>query len=208
MMAEMNQTDVQTTGQSLPYLIVGLGNPGREYRDSRHNIGFMTIDRLAGRLGTRFTRMEARALVTKATYHDRRLILAKPQAFMNLSGQAVSGLVHFYKIPLEHLLVVYDDIDLPLGRLRLRENGGSAGHKGMQSIIEKLNTSDFSRLRLGIGRPPGRKTAADYVLKEFSGEEADFLPVLLDRAVDAILAIVTEGLPAAMNRYNPPELEQ
>lgn len=121
---------------------------------------------------------------------------------MNLSGQPVGSLVKFYKIPLENLMVVYDDVDLPFGRIRIRPSGGSAGQKGAASIIERLGTKDFPRLRLGIGHPPGRKGAASYVLRDFSGEDADFLPQILDRAADGVLTYITEDLETAMNRYN------
>ena len=184
------------------FLIVGLGNPGREYRLTRHNIGFMCLDHLADRQGVTFSRVESRALVAKTAYQSNRLVLAKPQTYMNLSGQAVSSLARFYKVPLEHLLVAYDDVDLPLGMLRLRPEGGSAGQKGMQSIIERLGSQDFPRLRLGIGRPPGRMDAASYVLQEFHPGEVDLLAATLERAVDAILTFVTEDLVTAMNRYN------
>jgi len=184
------------------FLIVGLGNPGREYRLTRHNIGFMCLDHLADRQDIIFSRVESRALVAKTAYQSNRLVLAKPQTYMNLSGQAVSSLARFYKVPLEHLLVAYDDVDLPLGTLRLRSGGGSAGQKGMQSIIERLGSQDFPRLRLGIGRPPGRMDAASYVLQEFHPGEVDLLAATLERAVDAILTFVTEDLVTAMNRYN------
>jgi PTH1 family peptidyl-tRNA hydrolase len=187
---------------TLPYLIVGLGNPGPQYRYNRHNIGFMLADRLAERLGVKFSRLESKALVTKGAHQGRRIVLAKPQTFMNLSGQAVGALVRFYKVPLSHLLIAYDDVDLPLGTLRLRPGGGSAGQKGMASIIERLGTQDFPRLRLGIGRPPGRMDAADYVLQDFSAAEKELLGPVLDRAAEAALVFVVEGLEAAMNRYN------
>lgn len=185
-----------------PYLIVGLGNPGREYRATRHNVGFMLVDRLAGRLDLNFTRLEARALITKGEYQGRRLVLAKPQTFMNLSGQAVGGLMHFYKIPPAHLLVAYDDVDLPFGTLRMRPGGGSAGQKGMASIIERLGSQDFARLRLGIGRPPGRMEAAAYVLQEFSSQESEILGMILERGSQACLTFVAQGLEAAMNAFN------
>jgi PTH1 family peptidyl-tRNA hydrolase len=184
------------------FIIVGLGNPGREFRETRHNIGFMLLNRLAERLGIEFSRMESKSLVTKGDYRGHRLILAKPMTYMNLSGQAVSSLVRFYKITLENLLVAYDDVDLPLGTLRLRPAGGAGGHKGLQSIIQQLGTPDFPRLRLGIGRPPGKKSAASYVLKDFSADENEFLPVILDRGVDAALTYVTDGIDIAMNNYN------
>jgi PTH1 family peptidyl-tRNA hydrolase len=141
-------------------------------------------------------------LVTKTNYQDHKIILAKPQTFMNLSGQAVGYLMKFYKIPLENLLVVYDDVDLPFGKIRLRPTGGSAGQKGVASIIDRLGTNEFPRLRLGIGRPPGRMEAASYVLRDFSREDVEFLPEFLDRGVEAVLTFVQEGLVAAMNRYN------
>jgi PTH1 family peptidyl-tRNA hydrolase len=184
------------------FLVVGLGNPGREYRLTRHNIGFMCLDRLADRLGTAFTRVESRALVAKAAYLSNRLVLAKPQTYMNLSGQAVSALARFYKVPPEHLLVAYDDVDLPLGTLRLRPGGGSAGQKGMQSIIDRLGSQDFPRLRLGIGRPPGRMEAASYVLQEFTPGELALRDATLEHAVDAVLTFVSEDLVTAMNRFN------
>lgn len=184
------------------YLIAGLGNPGREYQTSRHNIGFMLVSHLAEKLGVTFTRVQSKALVTKSDNQGSKLILAKPQTYMNLSGQAVGSLVKFYKIQLDHLLVVYDDVDLPYGRIRMRPSGGSAGQKGMQSIINQLGTQEFPRMRLGIGRPPGSKGAASYVLRDFSGEDADFLPSILDRGVEAVLTYVHQGLDTAMNRFN------
>jgi len=192
----------QPNDEQTPYLIVGLGNPGRQYQDNRHNVGFMVVDRLAQRLGVSFTRLEQKALVSRADYQGRRLILAKPQTYMNLSGQAVSALVRFYKIPLYHLLVIHDDIDLPFGVLRLRPEGGSGGQKGLQSVIEALGTQEFPRLRIGINRPPGHMEAADYVLQDFSRDEAQALPFVLDRAVEAILAFMTQGIASAMTIYN------
>ncbi len=187
---------------SLTYLIVGLGNPGRQYQASRHNIGFMLVSHLAEKLEIAFTRVQSKALVTKSNYQSRSLILAKPQTYMNLSGQAVSSLVRFYKIQLDNLLVVYDDVDLPYGRIRMRPSGGSAGQKGMQSIIGQLGTQEFPRMRMGVGRPPGSEAAASYVLRDFSGEDADFLPPILDRGVEAVMTYITEDLTTAMNRYN------
>lgn len=194
--------DEQDLGSASTFLIIGLGNPGREYRSNRHNIGFMCLDRLAAQLGVSFGRLESHALVTKASYQSHHLILAKPQTYMNLSGQAVSSLARFYKVPAERLLVAYDDVDLSLGTLRLRPTGGSAGQKGMQSIIERLGSQEFPRLRLGIGRPPGRMDAASYVLQDFSASDMDSLAPILDRAVEAILTFVKDGLVVAMNRYN------
>jgi len=191
-----------TSGSSPFFLIVGLGNPGQAYRHNRHNVGFMVVDRLAKRLGVVFSRMESRALVTRGEHQGKRILIAKPHTYMNLSGQTVGALMRFYKVPFENLLVVYDDVDLPLGTMRMRPGGGSGGQKGMVSIIERLGGEDFPRLRLGIGRPPGRMEAADYVLQDFSSGDLEYMDQVMDQAVDAILIFVAEGLEAAMNRYN------
>ncbi|MEJ2600037.1 MAG: aminoacyl-tRNA hydrolase [Anaerolineales bacterium] len=200
--------DSNTNNPLDPYLIAGLGNPGRKYRETRHNIGFMLADHLANRLGVSFSRLESKALVTKAEYQGRRLVLAKPQTYMNLSGNAVGSLARFYKVPLQNLLVAYDDVDLPLGTIRLRPGGGSAGQKGMESIIERLGTQEFPRLRLGIGRPPGRMEAAAYVLQSFKKDEIELLHELLERAVDAVLVFATTGLETAMNQFNGMAIEE
>lgn len=184
------------------YLIVGLGNPGREYRENRHNIGFMLIDRLAARLSARMRRMQSKALLGSIAYGDAKVILAKPQTFMNLSGQAVQGLCHFYKLPLSNLIVAHDDLDLPFGTLRIRPGGGAGGQKGIKSTIERLGTPDFPRLRLGIGRPPGRMDAAAYVLQDFAKGEEQLLSETLDRAADATLLFIEKGLDKAMNQFN------
>lgn len=199
-MTEQNNSN--STNQSDLYLVAGLGNRGREFQNNRHNVGFMLVSHLAERLGVSFSRMQSKALVTKGEYHGKRLILAKPQTYMNLSGQAVAPLVRFYKVPLENLLVAYDDVDLPFGLLRLRPSGGSGGQKGMQSIISTLGTEEFPRLRVGIDRPPGRMEASDYVLQDFSKDQVEALAEILDRGVEAVLTFIDEGLDAAMNKYN------
>ncbi len=187
---------------TFPYLIVGLGNPGREYTQTRHNMGFMLIDRLALRLNARGMKVQAKAIVTDARLGEQKILLAKPQTYMNLSGQAIQGLVSFYKLPLEHLLVAHDDLDLPFCALRLRPGGGAGGQKGVKSTIAQMGTHQFARLRLGIDRPPGRMDAAAYVLQEFSPKELLSVSETLDRAADAALTWVTEGLDAAMNKFN------
>ena len=194
-------------GRAKPYLIVGLGNPGREYRNNRHNIGFMVLDQLAGRLDSSFSRMKMNALMTSVRYKGQRIILIKPQSFMNLSGKAVASFVRFYKLPLENLLVVYDDVDLPFQILRMKPDGGDAGQKGVRSIIQELGTKKFPRLRLGINRPPGRMSVSSYVLLDFSDQEEEMLPCVFDQAADALLAFVEMGLNQAMTIYNqsPPE---
>ncbi len=193
---------IQPLRRQGPFLIVGLGNPGRKYEFNRHNVGFMLLNRLASRLGESFGQVQSKALVTKPTYLGERVILVKPQTYMNNSGSAVSSLVRFYQVPLENLLVAHDDIDLPLGTLRLRPTGGSAGQKGMQSIIARLGTEEFPRLRIGTGRPPGRQEAADYVLQDFPPSERELLDETLDRAVEATLIFIEHGLERAMNSYN------
>ena len=191
------------------YLIVGLGNPGREYRQTRHNVGFMLMDRLTAKLNVRFSRLQSKALVASGIYNpqkagagDCKIVLAKPQTFMNLSGQSVQGLIHFYKLSLTNLFVAHDDLDLPTGTIRIRPDGGSAGQKGMTSILERFGTDEFARIRLGIGRPPGQMQAPDYVLQDFSDSEMTIISEMLDRAVEAVLTFIDEGLDAAMNKYN------
>jgi peptidyl-tRNA hydrolase, PTH1 family len=184
------------------FLIAGLGNPGREYAGTRHNIGFRIADTLAATLAVRFTRQQMSAFVATGARGGKKVILAKPQTFMNLSGASVAALVRFYKVPGPRLLVLCDDIDLPFGALRMRATGGSAGQRGMQSILDSLATRDVPRLRFGIGRPPGRMDAADYVLRDFEPEEAEVLPILVEKAVQAALTFVDFSLEEAMSRYN------
>ena len=188
--------------KSKPYLIVGLGNPGREYQGSRHNVGFFVLDTLAEKLETSFRNVKMNALMTAVRYNDERLILIKPQTFMNLSGGPVGSFVRFYKLPLENVLVVYDDVDLPFETLRLRPDGGDAGQRGVRSIIERLGTKSFPRLRVGIGRPPGRMEVSDYVLQRFSASQREALPFVLEQASSAVLRFIDQGLDQAMTIYN------
>ena len=184
------------------FLLIGLGNPGREYANTRHNFGFMLIDRIAVRLNARGMKVQSKAIVMNTSHEERKLILAKPQTFMNLSGQSVQGLVHFYKIPLTNVMILSDDLDIPFGTIRIRASGGPGGQRGLSSILEKLGTKDVPRLRLGIGRPPGRMDPAAYVLQNFSRDEVDTLSEVLDHAAEAVLAFVTHGLNKAMNEFN------
>lgn len=184
------------------YLLIGLGNPGREYQNNRHNYGFMLIDRIAVRLNARGMKVQSKAVVTDAIYEDHKLILAKPQTYMNLSGQSVQGLVNFYKIPLTNVMILSDDLDLPFGTIRIRASGGPGGQRGLSNILEKLGTKDVPRLRLGIGRPPGRMDPAYYVLQNFSRDDMRSISEILDRAADAALEFVKNGLNAAMNKFN------
>jgi len=188
--------------ESTPFLIAGLGNPGRKYRHNRHNIGFMVLDALTKHFDESFAKMQMDALVTKLHYQEQRVILVKPQTYMNESGRAIRSLVKFYKIPLENFIVVYDDVDLPFDTLRLRSEGGSAGQKGMKSIIAQLGTQDFPRLRMGIGHPPGRMPVSAYVLQDFSDAETERLAFFLDDAVKAILSFITTGIEQAMTDNN------
>ena len=188
--------------ENTPYLIAGLGNPGPDYRQNRHNAGFMVADTLSEISGIPIRRVEFRALVGKDDWLETKLIIAKPQTFMNDSGVAVGALMKFYKIPTEHLLVVHDDLDLRFGTLRLRPSGGTGGQKGMESIVERLGTRDFARLRVGIGRPPGRMDPRDYVLHDFDPPEQAELPNVCETAVAAIRRFIEAGIEKAMNDFN------
>jgi len=182
-------------------LVVGLGNPGPAYAHNRHNVGFCLVEALAREHGLTFARRQFRALVAGGTIARQAVLLAKPLTFMNLSGTAVGSLMRFYKLAPADLLVAYDDLDLPAGRVRLRPGGGSGGHKGMASIVERLGTEEFGRLRIGIGRPPFGD-AVDYVLQDFSRDEAGEIERAIERACQATLVWLQEGIEAAMNRFN------
>jgi len=183
-------------------LIVGLGNPGLAYRHNRHNVGFMVADALANKLEIPLKRVKFKAQIGNGKLEDIPIIIAKPLTFMNKSGEAVAPLVRYFKVPLERLLVIHDDMDLPLGTLRMRPSGGSAGHNGMLSIFDKLGTNAIPRLRVGIGRPPGRMDPADYVLQDFPKSDEELLKMVIAQACEAALAFITNGLEKAMNTYN------
>ena len=183
-------------------LIVGLGNPGLAYRHNRHNIGFMVADVLAQKLEIPLKRVKFKAQIGNGKVEGIPVIIAKPLTYMNNSGEAVAPLVHYFKVPFERLLVIHDDMDLPLGTLRMRPSGGSAGHNGMLSIFDKLGTNAIPRLRVGIGRPPGRMDPADYVLQDFPKNEEELLNMVIAQACEAVLAFITTGLEKAMNTYN------
>src|SRR5574341_1383791 len=186
------------------YLIVGLGNPGRRYAKNRHNVGFQVIEHLAARHGLKASRRQNNALLSTGTIAGRSAILARPQLYMNRSGGPVAALVKFYKVAAENLLVVFDDLDLPTGTLRLRPSGGSGGQNGMKDIIARLGHENFPRLRVGIGRPPGRMDAVNYVLQSFGQEERAIMAQIYDRAADAIETWLVEGITLAMSRHNAP----
>lgn len=184
------------------FLLVGLGNPGRKYQTHRHNIGFMLMDRLAADHQLSFGRVQHQALVANGLIGGRAVILAKPQTYMNESGRAVSQLLNFFKLPLENLLVAYDDLDLPLGTVRFRSAGGAGGQKGIRSIIDSVGSQAFARVRLGIGRPPGQMDPADYVLRPFRGEEEVLRDIVLSEAAAGVLTFLQEGIMLAMSRHN------
>ena len=185
------------------FLIVGLGNPGRNHAFNRHNVGFMAVDKLALDQGIDLRRVQSKAIVGNGRLAERAIILAKPQTFMNLSGEAVGALASFYRIPPRAVLVVYDELDIPFGVIRLREKGGAGGHNGMRSVIQHLG-NDFPRLRLGIGRPPGRMDPAAYVLQDFSRDELPLVSEMLATAGQAIASFVRDGIDLTMSRFNGP----
>ena len=186
-------------------LIVGLGNPGPGYARNRHNLGFMCLNHFARSHGIRFDRKQAKARIGTGEVAGNRVVLARPQTYMNSSGQAVSLLVKKFNVSPDGLIVIHDDLDLPLGRIRLRRGGSSAGHKGMKSIIAELGSPDFVRVRAGIGRPAGEMSEADvvdYVLSDFTLEEMTIVDRIIPRVTEAVLCLLTEGLTAAMNKFN------
>lgn len=185
-----------------PYLIVGLGNPGIKYRKTRHNFGFMVVDALAENLKLPLKKLKYKAMIGEGRLGDSKIILARPLTYMNNSGDSVWQLAKFFKVPNENIIVAHDDLDLPLGVLRLRPGGGASGQKGVASIIQKLGTQDFARVRLGISRPPGQMDPVDYVLEKFLPNEEKLRDIVIKEAVEAIQVFVREGLSMAMNKYN------
>lgn len=185
-----------------PYLIVGLGNPGPQYTRTRHNVGWLVVEKLAEAYGMSFDRIQFKARVAIGTPHNRRLILAKPLTYMNLSGEAVGPLLRFYKMPLERLLVVYDEMDIPFGTLRIRPGGGAGGHGGMKSLIGTLGTENFARVRVGVGRPPPGWDPPDFLLSAWTRDEEPQVPALVDRAAQAAHTWLVDGLLPAMNQFN------
>ncbi|MGW6141691.1 aminoacyl-tRNA hydrolase [Streptomyces sp. NPDC055140] len=196
-----------TTDATAPWLIVGLGNPGPEYAMNRHNVGFMVADLLAERIGGKFKRAgKAQAQVLEGRIgapgpQNRRVILAKPMSFMNVSGGPVTGLRDFYKVPVDNIVAIHDELDIDYGTMRLKLGGGDNGHNGLKSITKSMG-ADYHRVRFGIGRPPGRMQVADFVLKDFSSTERKELDYLVDRAADSVECLVTEGLERAQSAYN------
>lgn len=183
-------------------IIVGLGNPGKKYENTRHNVGFSTIDVLSGKFGIKVNRLKHKALTGDGTINGERVILVKPQTFMNLSGESINEIAEWYKLPMENLIVIYDDVDIPVGTIRIRPKGSSGTHNGMRSVIYQLRSDEFPRIRIGIGKAPEEWNLADYVLSRFSAEEAVDVTRSIERAADAASVIVKSGIEAAMNLYN------
>lgn len=183
-------------------VIVGLGNPGNKYENTRHNVGFSTIDLLSVKHGIKVDRLKHRALTGDGSIKGERVLLVKPQTFMNLSGESVRDIAEWYKLPMENIIVIYDDVDLPVGTVRIRPKGSSGTHNGMKSVIYQLQSDDFPRIRIGIGKAPEGWDLADYVLSRFSGDEAKDIRQSVERAADAAASIVADGVAAAMNLYN------
>jgi PTH1 family peptidyl-tRNA hydrolase len=184
------------------HLVVGLGNPGPSYAATRHNAGFFVVDLLAERIGARFKAHKGRADVVEARLAGVPLVLAKPKTYMNDSGGPVVAVARFYKVPAERIAIVHDDLDLPYGTVRLKLGGGDGGHNGLRSATAALGTNEYLRVRVGIGRPPGRQDPADFVLREFSSAERKDLAYHVDRAADAVEALLQDGLEAAQNAFN------
>jgi PTH1 family peptidyl-tRNA hydrolase len=185
-----------------PWVVVGLGNPGPSYAGNRHNAGFMVLDVLAGRAGGRFKAHRSRCEVVEGRLAGARVVLAKPRSYMNESGGPVKALRDFYKVPLERLIVVHDELDIPYGAVRLKRGGGDNGHNGLRSITRSVGDKNYLRVRFGVGRPPGRMDAAAFVLKDFSATERKELELNVERAADAVEALLTEGLEAAQNVFH------
>ncbi|MBA2949846.1 aminoacyl-tRNA hydrolase [Streptomyces himalayensis] len=196
-----------TSDANAPWLIAGLGNPGPGYAMNRHNVGFMVADLLAERMGGTFKRSgKAQAQVVEGRFGSpgpasRRVVLAKPMSYMNLSGGPLTALRDFYKVPTANIVAIHDELDIDYGTLRLKLGGGDNGHNGLKSMTKAMG-SDYHRVRFGIGRPPGRMQVADFVLKDFSSAERKELDYLVDRAADAVECLVTEGLERAQSAYN------
>lgn len=192
-----------TAHESAVWLIVGLGNLGPEYAGNRHNAGAMVLDVLAAREGGRFRSHRSRAAVVEGRLAGTRTVLAKPRSYMNVSGATVRALCDYYRVPPERLVVVHDELDIPYGMLRLKRGGGEGGHNGLRSVTQALGDGGYLRVRFGIGRPPGRMDPAAYVLRDFTGSERKELEANLDRAADAVEALLTDGLERAQNAYHP-----
>ena len=191
------------SGGGISWLLVGLGNPGNQYAATRHNMGFMALDRLADREGFRFNKLRFRAWTGQWKVGGQQVLVMKPQTYMNLSGESVGEAARFYKVPADHVLVISDDVSLPVGKLRIRKSGSAGGHNGLKNIIQHLGTDAFPRIKVGVGMPehPDHEMI-DWVIGKPTGQEAKTLREALDRAAEAALYLVENGPEKAMNRYN------
>ena len=184
------------------YIIAGLGNPGKKYENTRHNMGFLAVDLLAEKYGIRIDKIKFKALVGEGRIAGQKVLLVKPQTYMNLSGQSIVEVMNFYKVEIENLIVIYDDINLAPGKLRIRPKGSAGGHNGIKNIIAHLGTQVFPRIRIGVGEKPKGWDLADYVLGRFSKEEEPVVREALEKAAKACSEIITEDVTSAMNKYN------
>lgn len=184
------------------YLVVGLGNPEGEYSNSRHNMGFDTINKIAEKLDVKISREKYKGLYGETTINNEKVILLKPQTYMNLSGDSIIQFKNFYKIPDENIIIIYDDMDIEKGNIKIRKQGGPGSHNGMKSVIDVLNTDVFPRIRIGIGKPMFKEMTIAYVLEKISKEEREILDKAIDKAADATIDIIEKGIDKTMNMYN------
>ena len=184
------------------YIIVGLGNPGREYENTRHNTGFIAIDKLANKYNIEINKEKHKAIIGTGVIEGEKVILVKPQTFMNLSGEAVREVINFYKEEIKNFIVIFDDIDLPVGTIRIKERGSAGTHNGVKSLVHELGTQEFKRIKVGIGSPNGKMDLVSYVLGKFSNEEFKEIEASTNKVVNAIEIIIKDGLAKAMNEYN------
>ena len=189
-------------------IFVGLGNPGSEYANTKHNVGFMLADKIFSELGANNWRNNFNALISETFYNGEKILIVKPQTFMNLSGEAVAPIMNFYKIPIENLIVAHDDMDLPVGMIRLRPKGSSGGHRGVDSIIKNLGgDKNFARVRIGIGRPPENWSVNNHVLSNFNADDSQKISAAIENLIPATLCIFENGIDMAMNKFNPKKIK-
>lgn len=184
------------------FIVVGLGNPGPRYDNTRHNVGFDTIDLLSHKYGIKVSKLKHKALIGDGKIEEKKVILVKPQTFMNLSGESVRDILNWYKIPLKNLIIIYDDIDLEPGKIRVRPKGSSGTHNGMRSVIYQIQSEDFPRIRIGIGKAPEGWDLADYVLSKFNADDRKVISESICKAADAVVTIIKSGVETAMNKFN------
>ena len=193
----------EKSGGAVDWLIVGLGNPGQKYEHTRHNMGFLTVDLLAEQLNVKLNKVKFKSAYNIVRFGGQKCLVMKPQTYMNLSGEAVHEAAQFYKIPADHVLVIYDDVSLPVGKLRIRKGGSAGGHNGLKSIIQHLGTDQFPRIKVGVGQKPHPDyDMADWVLSKFAGEDLKTITEAIRKAADAVECLIQEGPDKAMNRFN------